>query len=156
MLYTLAKFGQAPAVFGKVSKSHVPANAITLSAAFMLVAVALNYFVPEQVFTYITSVATVGAVWTWGIIVWSHMKYRKAIGQGLAKPVSFRMPGAPYSNWFVLAFLLVVTAFLAFDSGTRVALYIAPVWFALLTVGYMLSRSKSRARTRALAGEVLR
>ncbi len=154
MLYTLAQFGQAPAAFGKVNRSHVPANAITLSAAFMLLAVALNYFVPEEVFTYVTSVATVGAVWTWGIIVWAHLKYRQAVRQGLARPVSFRMPGAPYANWFVLAFLLLVTVFLGFDAGTRVALYVAPAWFALLTAGYLMSRS--RARNGVHAGEASR
>jgi AAT family amino acid transporter/D-serine/D-alanine/glycine transporter len=154
MLYTLAQFGQAPAAFGKVNRRHVPANAITLSAAFMLGAVALNYFVPEQVFTYVTSVATVGAVWTWGIIVWAHLKYRQAVRQGLARPVSFRMPGAPYANWFVLAFLLLVTVFLAFDAGTRVALYVAPAWFALLTAGYLMSRS--RAYNSVHAGETSR
>jgi amino acid transporter, AAT family len=29
---------------------------------------------------------------------------------------------------------------LALDDDTRVALYVAPVWFALLGVGYVLSR----------------
>jgi len=154
MLYTLAQFKQAPAVFGKVSKSHVPAAAITLSAAFMLVGVALNYLVPEEVFTYITSVATVGAVWTWGIIVWAHLKYRQAVKRGEAAPVSFRMPGAPYANWFVLTFLLLVIVFLALDAGTRVALYVTPVWFALLTVGYLISRS--RASNRAVTAETSR
>lgn len=150
MLYTLAQFKQAPAALGKVNKSHVPANAVSLSALFMLVGVGLNYLVPEEVFTYVTSVATVGAVWTWGIIVWAHLKYRKAVEQGLAKPVFFRMPGAPYANWFVLAFLLLVTGFLAFDAGTRVALYVAPIWFALLTVGYLLSKSRADIETSAL------
>ncbi|AYH42397.1 amino acid permease [Azoarcus sp. DN11] len=154
MLYTLAQFGQAPAALGKISKTHVPANAITLSAAVMLVGVALNYIVPEEAFVYVTSVATVGAVWTWGIIVWAHLKYRQAVARGEAKAVFFRMPGAPYANWFVLAFLLLVTGFLAFDAGTRVALYVAPAWFALLTVGYQMS--KSRSGNGALASETSR
>ncbi|MGJ7915373.1 amino acid permease [Massilia sp. LXY-6] len=154
MLYTLAQFKQAPAAFGKVSKSHVPAAAITLSAAFMLVGVALNYLVPEQVFTYVTSVATVGAVWTWGIIVWAHRKYRQAVKQGRAGAVSFRMPCAPWANWFVLGFLALVVVFLGLDAGTRVALYVAPVWFALLTAGYLIS--KSRATQGALTANTSR
>lgn len=142
MLYTLAQFKQAPARLGQVSRNHVPSAAITVSAALMLVGVALNYFVPEEVFTYVTSVATVGVIWTWGIIVWSHLKYRQAVSRGEAAAVFFRMPGAPYSNWFVLAFLALVTVFLALDAGTRVALYVAPVWFALLIVGFLISRAR--------------
>lgn len=154
MLYTLAQFKQAPAAFGKVSKSHVPAAAITLSAAFMLVGVALNYLVPEEVFTYVTSVATIGAVWTWGIIVWSHLKYRQAVKQGRATAVFFRMPCAPWGNWFVLVFLALVVVFLGMDAGTRVALYVTPAWFALLTAGYLISRS--RANQGAFAAETSR
>ncbi|MEA5098058.1 MAG: amino acid permease [Burkholderiaceae bacterium] len=138
MLYTLAHFRQAPATFGKLNKRHVPATAILLSSACMLIGVVLNYLVPEEVFTYITSVVTVAAVWTWGIIIWSHLKYRHAVDKGLAKAVSYRMPGAPYSNWFVLVFLFVVVCFLGFEAETRVALYVAPVWFALLTIGYRI------------------
>lgn len=50
------------------------------------------------------------------------------------------MPGAPFTNWGVLAFLAMVAVFLDFDDGTRVALYVAPVWFALLGLGYLATR----------------
>jgi len=143
MLYTLSQFKQAPALFGKVNKRHVPATAILLSAACMLIGVVLNYLVPEEVFTYVTSVVTVGAVWTWGIIVWTHLNYRRAVAKGLAKPVLFRLPGAPYSNWFVIAFLLLVIVLLGFDAETRIALYVAPVWFALMAFSYRMSKKKS-------------
>ena len=144
MLYALAHSRQAPMVFGQTSARHVPAAGITLSAACMLIGVALNYLVPEEVFTYVTSVATVGTVWTWGIVVWSHMKYRQAVAHGRARAVAYRMPGAPYANGFVLAFLILVVGFLAFDASTRVALYVTPVWFALLSVSYWYSRNRGR------------
>ena len=63
---------------------------------------------------------------------------------GQAKAVAFRMPGAPYMNWVVVAFMVAVGALLALDPSTRVALYVAPVWFALLGIGYRMSRSESR------------
>ena len=40
MLYTLAQFGQAPRMFGKVNAGHVPAVGVTVSAAVMLIGVA--------------------------------------------------------------------------------------------------------------------
>ena len=139
MLFTLAQAKQAPACFGKVNGRHIPATAITLSTACMLIGVVLNYLVPEEVFTYVTSVATIGAIWTWGMIMWAHMKYRREVAAGTAKAVSYRMPGAPFAHWFVLGFLLLVMGFLALDAGTRVALYVAPVWFGLLTYFYRKS-----------------
>lgn len=140
MLYTLAYFGQAPKVFGKVSQNHVPAFGITASVAVMLLGVVLNYFIPEQVFVYVTSVALVGTLWTWAMIMLAHIGYRRAVASGEAAPVSFRMPGAPVTNWAVLGFLGLVAVFMGFDEETRVALYIAPIWFCLLAIGYRLSR----------------
>ena len=79
MLYTLAHFGQAPRAFGKVNRNHVPALGITVSVIAMLFGVVLNYFIPEQVFVYVTSVALIGTIWTWGMIMLAHIGYRRAV-----------------------------------------------------------------------------
>jgi amino acid transporter, AAT family len=145
MLWTLAQRGQGPRALAALNRNRVPAAGIHASAAVMLVGVALNYLVPERVFTMVTSVALVGTLWTWGIILVAHANYRRAVAAGRAAPAPFRMPGAPLANWLVLAFLLLVTVMLARDPDTRVALYVAPVWFALLGVGYLcLGRSRRR------------
>lgn len=136
MLYSLAQRGHAPRSLAKLSSRHVPTRGITVSAATMLVGVGLNYVVPDKAFIWITSISTIGTLWTWGIIMVSHLNYRRAVAEGRAKPSSFRMPGAPVANWLVLAFLLGVTAMLWKDDDTRVALYVAPIWFGLLGIGY--------------------
>jgi AAT family amino acid transporter/D-serine/D-alanine/glycine transporter len=141
MLYTLAQFGQAPRAFGRVNANHVPSAAITFSALLMGGGVLLNYVVPEEAFTWITSVSLVSALWTWSIIMIAHRNYRKAVSIGQARAVAFRMPGAPVMNWVVVGFMVVVSGLLALDAGTRVALYVAPIWFALLGLGYRFSRA---------------
>jgi len=118
----------------------VPAAGIHASFVVMLIGVALNYLVPERVFTIVTSVALVGTLWTWGIILVSHANYRRAVAQGRVAPAPFRMPWAPVANWVVLAFLVLVSVMLARDPDTRVALYVAPVWFGILIVGYVWAR----------------
>jgi AAT family amino acid transporter/D-serine/D-alanine/glycine transporter len=145
MLYTLAQFGQAPRFLGKVNAGHVPAVGVTVSAAVMLIGVLLNYVVPEQVFVWVISVATVGALWTWAMILIAHMGYRRAVAEGRAQPSPFRMPGSPVTNWIALAFIVLVTCFLALDPNTRVALYVGPVWFGILAVGYRLTKSRELA-----------
>ena len=139
MLWSLAQRGQSPRAFATLSRQHVPAAGIHASAAVMLVGVVLNYTVPERVFTWVTSVALVGTFWTWGIILVSHRNYRRAVSAGKAPAASFRMPGAPFANWAVLAFLVALSALLWRDPDTRVALFVAPAWFALLGAGYSLS-----------------
>jgi AAT family amino acid transporter/D-serine/D-alanine/glycine transporter len=147
MLHSLAQRGQAPSVFAKLSKDRVPTPGIHASAAVMLIAVGLNYVVPEEAFTWVTSIALVGTLWTWGIIMVAHRNYRLAVQEGRATASPYRMPGAPYANWLVVAFLLVVTGMLWLDPKTRVALYVAPAWFALLGIGFTRTRSKAAAQT---------
>jgi AAT family amino acid transporter/D-serine/D-alanine/glycine transporter len=136
MLYSLALRGQAPKPFGKLSPRHVPVAGVHASVAVMLIGVILNYFVPKQVFAWVTSVSLVGTLWTWIIIMISHSRYRKAVHEGRVKEVRYKMPGWPYANWAVIAFMVIVAAMLGLDPDTRVALYVAPFWFGILGFGY--------------------
>jgi len=144
MLWTLAQRGQGPRAFSALNRQRVPAAGIHASAAVMLIGVVLNYLVPERVFTMVTSVVLVGTLWTWGIILVAHANYRRAVAAGRAAPAPFRMPGAPLANYLVLAFLVLVTVMLGRDPDTRVALYVAPAWFGLLTAGYFLTQPRAR------------
>ncbi|MFC4524394.1 hypothetical protein [Cupriavidus pinatubonensis] len=153
MLYTLAQFRQAPKAFARVNANHVPATAVTFSAILMGVGVVLNYVVPEKAFVWITSISLVSALWTWSIIMIAHLGYRKAVAAGQAKAVGFRMPGAPVANWLVLAFMLAVSASLALAPETRVAVYVAPIWFALLGIGYRFAGGTSSSLVPATASK---
>ena len=84
MLWSLAQRGQGPRIFGTLNAQQVPAAGIHASAAVMLIAVVLNYLVPKQVFTWVTSIALIGTLWTWGIILVSHRNYRRAVQAGRA------------------------------------------------------------------------
>lgn len=139
MLFTLSQQKQAPKFLSKLSKNKVPANGVALSSLILLFGVFLNYLIPEKAFTYITSVATVGALWTWGIILYSHIQFRKKVQQ---ENSIFRMPGSPWTNYLGLFFIVLVTVLLGLDSETRIAIYVAPVWFGILVVGYKMKNRK--------------
>jgi AAT family amino acid transporter/D-serine/D-alanine/glycine transporter len=147
MLWSLAERGQGPRVFARLNARQVPAAGIHASALVMLLGVALNYLVPKEVFTWVTSIALIGTLWTWGVILVSHRNYRLAVKAGRVAAAPFRMPCAPYANWTVLAFLVAVTVMLWPDRDTRVALFVAPFWFALLAIGYTLRRVPDAAPT---------
>jgi AAT family amino acid transporter len=132
MMFTLAQRGQAPHRLATVSRRRLPVGAITASAAVLLLGVALNYFVPEDAFEYVTSVATVGALWTWGVIVTAHLAYRRRLRRGAVTASPFRMPGSPVTNWLVLGFLGFVVVLLAFDPQQRVALIAGVVWAVVI------------------------
>jgi AAT family amino acid transporter/D-serine/D-alanine/glycine transporter len=144
MLRTLAQDRQAPRSVSHLNGRAVPARAIGVTFCAMLIGVLLNYLVPEQAFTYITSASTIGAIFTWGMILIAHLGYRRKVARGDIDSGPFRMPLAPYSNYLVLAFLTLVVILLAFDDETRIALYITPVLALAGAIGYWAS---SRAHT---------
>jgi AAT family amino acid transporter/D-serine/D-alanine/glycine transporter len=106
----------------------------------MLVGVVINYLVPAKAFIYITSTATVGAMWTWGVIVVSHLVYRRRVAAGEVAASPFRMPGSPVTNWIVVAFLAFVGVLLAFNASQRVALYAGAAWAVMIVAAYTIQR----------------
>jgi L-asparagine permease len=60
-------------------------------------------------------VASLGIIASWGFIVVCQMRLRKAIKEGKAADVSFKMPGAPFTSWLTLLFLFSVLVLMAFD-----------------------------------------
>ncbi|MEY8000277.1 amino acid permease [Clostridium sp. Mt-5] len=138
MLYNLSLQGTAPKVFGKLGKTHVPTTGIIVSAFFLLIGVVLNYLAPGKVFTYVTSVATLGAIWVWGIILIAQMKFRKKLNPDQVKKLHFPMFGYPYLNWITLAFLAFVVVMLAFNKDTMISLVVGAIWFVLLFAFYFI------------------
>lgn len=136
MLYNLALQKNAPAAFGKLSKNGIPYTGIIFSGICLLIGVVLNYVVPAKVFLYVTSVATLGAIYVWALILIVQMQFRKGLTDEQYSKVSYRTPWAPVSNWIVLAFLAFVIVLLFFSPDTRVALYVGVVWFVVVIAAY--------------------
>jgi AAT family amino acid transporter len=143
MLRTLADNGQAPRVFSRLSASKTPAIAVTVSVAFMLIGVVLNYFVPEKAFGYITSVSTAAGIWTWLMILISHVRYRREVDAGRLRASSFPAPGGAVCSWIAIVFLLFVTVLIAYNSDTRVCLYVMAGWTALLGIGWLFLKNRT-------------
>ncbi|WP_342512015.1 amino acid permease [Sporosarcina sp. FSL K6-1522] len=141
MAYSLAKDNHAPIPLAKLTVKKVPSNALFFSTAVILVAVVLNYIMPEGVFTLITSISTVCFIWIWGITVICHLKYRKTRPE-LAKASKFKMPLFPVANYLILAFLAFILVVLGLAEDTRIALFFTPVWFIFLIVVYKIRTRK--------------
>lgn len=141
MVYSLAKDKNAPAPLAKLTSGKVPSNALFFSTVIILIAVVLNYLMPEGVFTLITSISTVCFIFIWGITVISHLKYRKT-RPDLAKKSKFKLPLYPFSNYLILVFLAFIVVVLAMAEDTRIALFITPVWFIILIVIYKMREKK--------------
>ncbi|MEN6567346.1 MAG: amino acid permease [Veillonellales bacterium] len=148
MVYSLAKENNAPESMKKLTSSQVPSNATVFSAIVVLIAVIMQYIMPEGVFVLITSISTFCFIFIWAIITVCHLRYRKTNPE-LAAKNKFKMPLYPIINYIILAFFAFVIVTLALNEETRVALFVTPVWFIMLGVIYRLSKSKTKEEEEA-------
>lgn len=137
MLYALAKKSHAPEFLESLTRKHVPANALLLSALIIGLVIALQYVLPEAIFVLISSIATFCFLYIWSVLVICHMRYRKR-RPDLAAVSVYKMPLFPILNYLVLAFFAFVIVTLALNPTTRVALFVTPIWFILLLLIYHL------------------
>ncbi|MFP5521753.1 amino acid permease [Peptococcus simiae] len=138
MLYNLSVHNQAPKMFGKISKHHVPANAIVFTSALVLIGVIINYVMPDKAFTYLTSVSSFCAIYAWGMITLTQMKFRKGLSEGQKKNLAFKMPFYPFSNILTLIVLVVILAAMAAHESTRIAIPVGLAFMIVFTAAYYI------------------
>ncbi|BDH70755.1 amino acid permease [Streptomyces albidoflavus] len=142
MLRDLALNGQGPKFFTRLTRSGTPLVGTTFSAALMMVGVWINYQWPGEAFNYVVSFATISGMWAWVMILVCQIRYRAKADRGELPVSSFRAPGAPFTSWFALCFLALVVVMMGIDPDTRISLYCAPLWAAILLVSYRVLRSR--------------
>ncbi|MGW5103358.1 amino acid permease [Streptomyces sp. NPDC004100] len=143
MLRTLADSGEAPKIFSRLSSSKTPAIGVTVSVLFMGIGVVLNYVVPAKAFGYVTSIATAAGIWTWLMILISHVLYRRKVVAGKLPASSFPAPGGSVCSYIAIAFLLFVTGLIAYDADSRICLYVMAVWAVALGIGWFVMKSRT-------------
>ena len=138
MLHGMAQQGHAPKMFMKVSDRGIPWVTVVVMMLAMLVAVYLNYLMPEKVFLVIASLATFATVWVWIMILCSQIAFRRTLNKQQEKALKFAMPGGRYTAAFGVLFLLFIIGLIGYFPDTRVSLYVGAIWIVLLLAGYKL------------------
>lgn len=133
-LYTLASDHDAPRYFAKLSDEAVPKCALNFSTLTLLIVVALNYFLPSQIFKIISSVSTINFLFVWITIMICHIKYRRQA----PSVKNFAMPGYPISSYVTLIFFIGIVVMLLIEPATRLSIILFLLFYALLLWQYRL------------------
>ncbi|AWK13656.1 proline-specific permease ProY [Candidatus Fukatsuia symbiotica] len=136
MLHGMAEQGHAPKVCSAISKRGVPWVTVVMMMLAMLVAVYLNYLIPEKVFLVIASLATFATVWVWIMILCSQIAFRRSLNQSQVKALDFPLRGGVFTSVVAIIFLLFIIGLIGYFPTTRVSLFVGLAWIALLLVGY--------------------
>jgi L-asparagine transporter-like permease len=122
MLFSLARSGQAPELFGQLSSRSVPRNAVLVSGAGLAIAALIHWLIGEAAYLYLLGVSLFGAIFCWMIILLTHVRFRR--------------PDVPYTSVAGFCLLLAVLITMAFIPGMRLAWIAGVPWLTAVSVAY--------------------
>ncbi|TNH44001.1 D-serine/D-alanine/glycine transporter [Photorhabdus luminescens] len=143
MLFGLAKEGDAPHQFSRLSRRSVPASGLIFTCLCLSCGVVLIYLIPDvmHVFTLVTTVSAILFMFIWSMILSSYLVYRKR-RPALHKASTYKMPFGIIMSWVCLAFFAFVLILLTLRDDTRQALIITPIWFLILIIGFQIVKKR--------------
>ncbi|MGB9098259.1 proline-specific permease ProY [Erwinia sp.] len=136
MLHGMAEQGHAPKMFSTVSRRGIPWVTVLVMMAAMLIAVYLNYLMPEKVFLVIASLATFATVWVWIMILFAQIGFRRSLSKEQAKELKFAMPGGIFTAIVGILFLVFIIGLIGYFPDTRISLYVGMGWLVVLLVSW--------------------
>ncbi|KRU88821.1 amino acid permease [Pseudomonas paraeruginosa] len=137
MMFSLSRAGHAPKGLGELSRKGVPLNALLLSSVGIALATLLNLVYPEQSFTLMMAVSMFGALFTWLMIFFTHLCFRRHRARHGGAPLAFRMRLAPWSTLLGLLLMAAILATTFFTEAFRMTLVFGVPFLALLTALYL-------------------
>ncbi|GAB7214938.1 proline-specific permease ProY [Dickeya oryzae] len=142
MLHGMAEQGHAPQVFARLSRRGTPWVTVVVMVLALLVAVYLNYIMPEKVFLVIASLATFATVWVWIMILCSQIAFRRKLNREQVNALAFPLPGGAATAVVGVVFLVFIIGLIGYFPDTRIALYAGMGWILLLLASYALRRRR--------------
>ena len=139
MLYSLGQNKQAPKAFARLNKRSIPRNGLLISTIVVSLAGIISKVIPDTAFSVVTAVSSICFLWIWGVIVISHLRYRKTKPE-LHKASKFKAPLAPAMNYVLIAFFIFLLVLMFISNETRTAVIFTPIWFILLAVIYKVKK----------------
>jgi amino acid transporter, AAT family len=135
MLYTLAKNGQAPKIFMKLSTNGVPLFGTFGVMVGLAIGVILSYIAPENLFVYVYSASVLPGMIPWFVILISQIRFRKIKGAEMDNH-PFKMPFAPVSNYLTIAYLIMVLIGMWVNDDTRISLVVGVIFLGIVVISF--------------------
>ena len=144
VLYSLARQGNAPKAFMRLSRRGIPYAGVLFSSMVTAVAVAVIYFLPDTAFSILMAMALGASIISWVMILLTHRAFRKRIGSGLAD-LAFKLPGGLASNAVALVSLVGVFILMVFNPDYRTSVTVMPIWLFILFAAYEVKKRSSKS-----------
>ena len=136
ILFSLARTGWAPAIFGKLSTSGSPKMALLASSYGIVVAIVLEKWAPKDAFVSILGAALIGMLLSWLVSMAAHVKFRRTVSCEELAALPMRSPLGAWGS--ALGFVLILVAILETGWNSHLTLISGAVYMVVLTAAYFL------------------
>lgn len=154
MAYSLAGRGDGPAVLRKVSRRDVPWVAVLVSVALGVVAVGLNWLLPETLLGILLNAVGAALLVVWVLVAVSQLRLRPRIeaeARERGEALTVRMWGYPWLTWATLAALAGLVVLMLTDGAARGQLLSTAGLVAVIVGIYAITAVVRRRRATAPA-----
>jgi AAT family amino acid transporter len=155
MLFSLARGNYAPVWLGRLSKNGVPRHALLASTGGMIAAILLAIYAPGKAFLLLYGIAVAGMFFVWGIILVTHIAFRRALGRERIAGLPMRLPFAPFSSLLGIVALLGIAVATFFVDGLRYTVPSFVPFLLVMSLVYWKIRRGDRVGTGRSQGETL-
>jgi L-asparagine permease len=155
ILRSLSVNGAAPKFTGRIGKNGVPYTGVLLTAGIYLLGILLDVFVKGEAFEIALNFSALGIIGMWIMIMVANLGLQKRAKQGIVPRPQYRLPGAPYTNYLTIVFLVAVFALSWYDDPAgRIMIIGSPGIAILMIIGWFAVRKRvGEVRRRPLPGQ---
>ncbi|MGO1055099.1 amino acid permease [Crossiella sp. CA198] len=132
MAFSLAGRGEAPRSWQRLSRSGSPRRAVLVSTVFGFGTVALNYFAPQDVFTFLVNSSGAIALLVWLVIAVSHLRSVRSRAM---------------LTWLSILAMVALLIGMLFDPGARPQLLVSLGVAAIVLIVSLLRQRNQRSVT---------
>jgi amino acid transporter, AAT family len=144
LLFSMGRTGWAPASLGKLNAAGSPRLALLVSSYGIVTALIFENWAPKQAFLYIMGAAFSGLILSWAVSLAAHVSFRRRLTPDQVAALPMRSPLG--SSGSMLGFILVSITILHTLFSTRINAIGGLVFFAALTVAYILLKRERKVR----------
>lgn len=149
MLMALARKGDSPAVFSRLSGNGVPVLAILAGTVFGYVAVFMSYVSPETVFAFLVSSYGTVAIFVYVLIAISQLVLRRRLERESPERLRIKMWAFPYLTIVAILGMVSIVVAMAFIPEQQTPLLFGVISLAVLLVAYVPRYFLGRKQTPA-------
>lgn len=142
MLFSMAREGKAPALFGRVNQRGVPVPALLMTGAMGGFAFLTAFLPSDKVYLLLVAAASLAVLFAWIGAAWSHFNFRKYMAkEGKLDEIKFKAPLYPAGPIIAIIMCIGVIIGQFFDPTARQTAFIGvPLFIIVWIIGIVLQR----------------